>query len=125
MQSPLRDGVPIQLRPSAKIQRRRWVSQPVYPRKTAAPKPSLSKWIFVYLPLIGLAVGAVYVLVELLIKHMAVKDVHNQLPQLPDTLEALPVLPLQSPKVSESSRLLASVTGSRPGDSRTGRVRPG
>ena len=63
---------------------------------------SLKRWIFVYLPILGLIIAVLYVLVELMIKHLAVRSVQEQLRSLPEKLEDLPVAPVGMAQSNQS-----------------------
>ena len=51
----------------------------------------LGRWFLVYLPLLALTLVILYILLELFIKHMAMRTVREQASMLPERVENLPV----------------------------------
>ena len=79
----------------------------------------LSRWLFVYLPLLGLFLIVLYLLFELLIKHVALRTVRDQISMLPETIEHLPIAPTPSvpsvPKNEGNQLPPMMLGGSNPG----------
>ena len=82
----------IRLRPKPK----RFNEEQQQPETASKKKNRLSRWLFVYLPLLGLFLIVLYLLFELLIKHIALRTVRDQISMLPETIEHLPVAPTPS-----------------------------
>ena len=94
----------IRLRPGSNV--RRTVGRGPVPIKKRSSKTTLGRWLFLYIPIVSIACVIVYILVELFIKHIAVKTVQSQLPQLPETLETLPVAPTVSTPPADKSKVI-------------------
>jgi hypothetical protein len=90
----------VRLKPSRR-QKSRCVEPPQDQKsKQKATHGSLSRWVFVYLPILALILLVMYVVVELMIKHLAVRTVREHAASLPETIENLPLAPMSSKSVN-------------------------
>ena len=93
-------------------------NRPTRQEATGKKQNRLSRWLLVYLPLLGLLLIVLYLLFELLIKHVALRTVRDQISMLPETIENLPIAPTPSiPSVhrNEGNQLPPMVLGAGPG----------
>lgn len=79
---------------------------------TAEAPASLSRWLFVYIPIVLLVIAVAYVMGELVMKHLAMCSAQQQLAALPDP-EVLSMPPARKPAPPAAPKEIAVQPGTQ------------